>query len=145
MTPTISLYIVDEFWIINFDGIPLFSYSPREELSSILISSFFSAIQKFALRTDDSNSKYINSLSLGESNFNFMVNNEYELYFISKSTKKIKEKLINKHLKEIEQMFLSKFEEDVKNFSGEITKFDKFEPTFEKYFKDKFTKLKSMW
>ncbi len=140
-----SLYIVDEFWIVKFNGIPLFSYSPNKELDSSLISSFFSAIQKFSYEINKGKDRFINSLSLGDSVFNFLVNNEYNLYFISKSSDKIKSKVINRHLKEIEEIFLDDYNEDIKNFIGELTRFNAFESTFRDYFQDKFVKLKSMW
>jgi hypothetical protein len=111
----------------------------------MLISSFFSAIQKFNYQMGDKKNRYINSLSLGESVFNFLIDTEYELYFVSRSSNKIKHKEINRHLKEIQKMFISEFEENIKKFEGEVTQFDKFKETFENYFQDKFIKLKSMW
>lgn len=141
----ISLYLVEEFWIVTFNGIPLFSYSPEKDLNSSLISSFFSAIQGFSNQMDGKHNRYINSLTVGDSVFNFVINREYELYFISKSSERIESKLINRHLKEIQEMFISRFKGDLKNFMGEVTRFEEFTPIFENYFQDKFVKLKSMW
>ncbi|TFF97064.1 MAG: hypothetical protein EU547_05365 [Promethearchaeota archaeon] len=141
----ITIYIVEEFWIVNFNGIPLYSYSPEKELEPSLISSFFSAIQNFSSQMNGKKNLYINSLTVGDSIFNFLINKDYELYFILKSSDKIKSKLINKHLKEIEKMFIAKFNDELESFRGEVTMFTQFTPIFKSYFQDKFIKLKSMW
>lgn len=111
----------------------------------MLISSFFSAIQRFNYQLGDKKNRFINSLSLGESIINFLVDIEHELYFVSKSSNKVKHKVINNHLKEIQKIFISEFNQSIKNFDGEITQFEIFEDTFENYFQDKFIKLKTIW
>jgi len=137
--------LIDEFWIINFDGVPLFSYSPDDPLNSHLIGGFFSAIQKFSTKMDDKTEHYINSLNLNDASIHFLINQKYELYFISKSSKKTKPKLITPHLKELAEIFINEFEERIIDFDGEITIFNEFLPTFEEYFENKLNKLKSMW
>ncbi|MBD3214779.1 MAG: hypothetical protein GF311_19365 [Candidatus Lokiarchaeota archaeon] len=140
------MYLVEEFFIITFDGIPLFTYSALEDVKTDLISGFFSAIQKFAKQiSDKSEDRFINSLALGNSVFNFLINKTYELYFISKSSKKISSSLINNHLKEIERIFIEEYKLPLKNFEGEVSKFKSFTDTFETYFENNFVKLKGMW
>jgi hypothetical protein len=140
------MYLVEEFFIITFDGIPLFTYSALEDVKTDLISGFFSAIQKFAKQiSDKKEERFINSLALGNSVFNFLINNNYELYFISKSSKKISSSLINSHLKEIERIFIEEYKLPLKNFEGEVSKFNSFTSTFETYFENNFVKLKGMW
>ncbi len=137
--------LINEFWIITFDGIPLFSYSPRGKLNSQLIGGFFSAIQHFSSEMGDSKNKYINSLNLGDSNFHFLINKPRELFFIAKSSKRLKEKLIGSHLKELERMFIQRFDSEITDFKGETSQFNKFTPKFKDYFDNKLTKLKSLW
>ncbi|TFF89315.1 MAG: hypothetical protein EU549_01075 [Promethearchaeota archaeon] len=139
--------LVEEFWIINFDGIPYFSFAPDEELDSNLLGSFFSAIQSFAkqISSDSRNDKFIHSITLGKYLFFFLVNPKNRLYFISKSKKNISEKNINQHLKKIERMFIEDYKEKIENFDGEIDAFEHFREKFKKYFEDNFTKLKGMW
>jgi hypothetical protein len=140
------MYLVEEFFIITFDGIPLFTYSALEDVKTDLISGFFSAIQKFAKQISDKNEdRFINSLALGNSVFNFLINTSYELYFISKSSKRISSSLINSHLKEIERIFIEEYRLALKNFEDEVSKFNSFTNTFETYFENNFVKLKGMW
>lgn len=137
--------LIDEFWIINFHGVPLFKYPSDDDLDSHLIGAFFSAVQKFSSHLDSKTEQYINSLMLKKNAFHFLINQKYRLYFISKSSKKTKSKLINPHLKELAELFIGEFEEDIINFDGEITFFNRFLPIFEEYFENKLNKLKSMW
>ncbi|TXT59925.1 MAG: putative Fe-S protein [Promethearchaeota archaeon] len=138
--------IVDEFWILNFDGVPLFHYSPTEEPDYELISSFFSAIQSFAREiTGDLKESFIHQISLGNANFIFLANQNYQLYFVSKTPLKIKENQVNSHLKEIETMFLEDFKNDLSTYEGDVTIFEKFKEKFKTYFNNNFIKLKGMW
>lgn len=53
---------------------------------------------------------------------------------------------MKKHLKEIKDMFVNLFKEDLKkDFDGEVSTFKKFDKEFKEYFSDKFVKLKSLW
>ncbi len=136
--------LIDDFWIVSFSGVTLYNYSTVENKKSLLLSGFFSAIQMFANELGDK-SQFISSITLGKSIINFLINNDLKLYFISKSEKKIKEKVIVKHLKKIESLFLSEFKEKVENFDGDVGVFEPFEKTFEAYFKDNFKELKRLW
>ncbi|TXT63824.1 MAG: putative Fe-S protein [Promethearchaeota archaeon] len=138
--------IIDAFFIIKSDGIPLFSYSPSDELDPNLISGFFSAIQSFSYEINTKRESFINSLTLGNSVFNFLINPKHQLYFVSKSSKNVASALINRHLKIIEEKFLNRFEDDLKHFIGEVSVFENgFKPEFEKYFKDRFVKIKNIF
>ena len=137
---------IDEFWIVSWDGIPLYSYSPSEKLNQNLIGGFFSAIQAFAKEmTQGFGKEYVKSLSIGKFNYIFLSNHSFQLFFISKSNKKVKEKQISKHLKTIEKMFLEKYESVLTNFDGDVTSFGDFNYEFQNYFNDNFRSLKGMW
>lgn len=138
--------IVDEFWILNFEGVPLFHYSEGEERNYQLIGAFFSAIQSFARElSGNKKDKFVHQISLGNAHYTFLVNNKYELYLVSKSSLKIKEKQVNSHLKKIEKMFLDDFESVIFDYAGDISVFEKFREKFKKYFDDNFIKLKGIW
>jgi hypothetical protein len=137
------MYDVEEFWIINWEGIPLYNYSPTSKLEPSLISGFFSAIQAFAKEIDDS--EEVNSIVFGKYNYTFLSDANRSLYFISKSLKKVKIKEINKHLINIQKMFVYEFSNDIEFFDGEISVFEKFNEVFNKYFEDNFKKLKNIW
>ncbi|TXT59921.1 MAG: hypothetical protein BAJALOKI2v1_150009 [Promethearchaeota archaeon] len=137
---------IKEFWIVRKEGIPIFSYSPNDELNSNLIGSFFSAIQTFASNlSSDSKDNFVSSISLGNSVFNFLINKRFEIFFILKSEDKISQKMAQKHLREIETIFLEEFREELESFDGDVTLFKTFKSRFEDYFKDNFTKLKGLW
>lgn len=137
---------VKEFWIIKKEGIPIFSYSPKDNLQSNLIGGFFSAIQTFAKNiSTSSENNYVSAISLGDSVFNFLINNRFDIFLILKSKEKLSEKVAKKHLKKIESLFLEDFENELESFDGDITVFQSFKDDFEDYFKDNFTKLKGLW
>ncbi|KKN14217.1 hypothetical protein LCGC14_0998330 [marine sediment metagenome] len=123
--------IVEEFWIINWDGLPLFKYSSTRSLRIELIGGFLSAIQSFAKTViDDGKGKYLNTISIGDHTYNFMTNEIYKLYFILKTSSKEKEKIINIYLRRFEDMFIEEFRRDLITFDGDISKFDKFDKKF---------------
>lgn len=142
------MYDIKEFWVISQGGLPLFYFSPQKSLDPSLIGGFFSAIQSFAkeIETDtELEEDYIRSISLGESNYIFRSNKEFNLFFIAKSPKKIKIKTIDSHLKNLESKFIEKYKNEILHFDGNTTKFDDFLKFIEKYFEDNFVKLKGMW
>jgi len=129
-----------EIWIITEGGIPIFSYSPESKLNPALISSFFSAIQSFALEISEKNT--INSFSIGKFNYNFLWMSSYNLYFITKSDIKLKPKNIEKHLTQIAGLFLGIFNKELEEFEGDVSRFEPFKADFEIYLKDNFKTLK---
>lgn len=125
-----------EFWIVNWSGVPLFQYSPTEEINLNLISGFFSALQSFASELRDSSKKaFINSLTIGDFNYDIIINKMYQLYFISRSNVKMNTKKIMKHLQTIEEMFIKRYTNDLIGFDGDVSKFEKFKSQFEIYIK----------
>lgn len=132
------MHLIEDFWIINFDGIPLFIYSSNDVLNPNLMSSFLSAIQQFSLQIHDEEEQYIDSFTLADSKFNFLINQKFKLYFVLKSSKDLHPKFVNKHLKQIKQMFVGDFSKDIETFDGEVSNFSRFKHKIEKYFKDKF-------
>ena len=108
----IDMSKIDEFWIINWEGDVLFRYPPPENFEFMMYSSFFAAIQMFAKElTDEENTQFVHCFSIGNSNYYFLENFGYELYFIIKTGKSVSLKLkdINKFLQTIESSFIVKF------------------------------------
>lgn len=138
-----------EFWIINKGGIPLFWFSPEEKLYSNLKSGFFYAIHLFMEELMKSNKETdiisTQSISLGNSNYIFLYNQYYELYFIARSPKNVKFKRINFHLKNIEKIFVENYKRELNHFNGKISEFKTFLKIFKEYFENKYTQLKGMW
>jgi hypothetical protein len=125
--------IVEEFWIINWDGIPLFKYSQTRSLRIELIGGFLSAIQSFAKTViDDEKGQFLNTLSIGSHSYNFLTNEIYRLYFILKTSKKVKEKTVNLFLQRFQDMFIEEFRRELVAFDGDISIFEGFSKQFAK-------------
>ena len=141
------MYDIIEFWVINQGGLPLFYYSPKENLDPSLVGGFFSAIQNFAreLEGEADEEEYIRSISFGGHNYVFHLNKELSLFFIAKSPKKIKIKKIDKHLKNLVRLFIQDYREKIIDFNGNTKQFEGFLTIIERYFEDNFVKLKGMW
>ncbi len=124
---------VEEFWIINWDGLPLFKYSPTRSLRIELIGGFLSAIQSFAKTViEDERGQYLNTLTIGDHSYHFLTDEVYKLYFILKTSKKVKEKIINLYLQRFQDMFIEEFRKDLVAFDGDITPFESFDKKFVK-------------
>ena len=130
--------IIDEFWIITLDGIPLFSYSLSIKSDYNMVSSFFSALQSFTIELlKDSKGDYINSIVLGNFAYYFLFREEEQLYFISKSKKHIKTKNLKTHIEKIADMFVKKYLVNLQNFDGEVGTFLDFKEDYIKYYTSK--------
>lgn len=125
--------IVEEFWIINWDGLPLFKYSQTRSLRIELIGGFLSAIQSFAKTViEDERGQYLNTLSIGNHSYNFLTNEIYRLYFVLKTSKKVKEKIVNLFLQRFQDMFIEEFRMELVAFDGDISTFERFDKKFVK-------------
>jgi len=132
---------IKEFWIINWKGDVLFRYPAPKNLEFKLYSSFFAAVQMFAKElTNDEDTEFVHRFSVGNSNYFFLENFSYELYFIINVDKKINIKLkeINKFLQRVESHFVVKF----KSFLDLIVAVNKkVHPSIFEPFQDDFQKL----
>lgn len=138
--------IVEEFFVMNWDGIKLFSYAPDiKDMDQNLITSFFSAVQSFSKEIDHQNHGLIDSLSIGDYSYTFISNANHRLYFVLKTSKSKKKKEIIGKLHEIEKMFINEYQDYLNKFDGDVTPFQKFKIKFEEHFQDLFVKLKGMW
>ena len=132
---------IEEFWIINWKGDVLFTYPMPENFDFMLYSNFFAAIQMFAkeLATEE-DAQFVHRFSVGDSNYFFLENFGYELYFVLKSNKSenLKLKDLDKFLQRIESSFVVKF----KNFLDlTITVNKEVHPSIFEPFQDNFQKL----
>ena len=135
--------VFEEFWIVSWSGPTLFFYSQEKQFDPNLIGGFFSAIQMFAKKM--SHESGLNSLSLGKHTFTFVNNEKFKLYFISKSTKKVKTKQILKKIEAVEKAFIDRYETELKTMEIDYSGFEEFTEEFEKIFKDYLSRLEGMW
>ncbi|MFX1394203.1 MAG: hypothetical protein ACFFAH_11565 [Promethearchaeota archaeon] len=120
--------VIEEFWIINWDGMPLFKYSPIKDLKVGFVSGFFSAIQSLANNFEDTaGDTYISNIRLGDSNYKFLNNPTYKLFFILKSSDRYKKKNIEAYLKKLEESFIEEYKDYIIDFDGNISLFEKFQ------------------
>jgi len=78
--------------------------------------------------------EHINTITLGEYNYNFHNNSIYELYFILKCSKKSKRKTIKALLSTIENLFIENYRAELVKPEIDHSKFEKFQNKIEKYF-----------
>jgi len=135
--------VIDEIWIINANGITLFNLSKDDRIDPQLFGGFISAIESFIKSLGY---KEINAMSLGESKIMFY-HGEQNLMFVSRSGKKVKDKLIIKGLKVVEQKFIEYHQESLKKWNGDPDIFAKFGEIIKEIFEDNPEKLveKSLW
>ena len=125
--------VIEEFWIINWDGITLFRYSPNGVPKLGIMGGFFSAIQSFAKNIGEKKEgKFLNAISIGDSTYNFLANQLYRLHFILKSSVKVKDKIIKRYLKKFEYLFIEEYRRLLITFGVDVSQFANFEKQFEK-------------
>ena len=124
--------IIEEFLIINWDGITLFSYSPNRDLHPSVMSGFFSAFQSFVGyvgKKEEGN--FLNTILIGNYTYKLLTNQLYKLHFILKSSAKVKDKIIGRYLKNFEAMFIEEYRRDLITFDGNASQFENFVKKFE--------------
>ena len=126
--------IAEEFWVVNWKGKPLYRFAPEEKTKLDLFSGFFQTIQSFARNLIEDDQEHINTITLGEYNYNFHNNSIYELYFILKCSKKSKRKTIKALLSTIENLFIENYRAELVKPEIDHSKFEKFQNKIKKYF-----------
>ena len=124
----------EEFWVIDWEGKPLYTFTPEEKSKSDLLSGFFQTIQSFARSVTEDDQDHINTITLGEFNYNFHNNTIYQLYFILKCSTKTKKKTIKTLLSTIENLFIENYRAELVKPEIDPSKFEKFQYKIEKYF-----------
>lgn len=125
---------INEFLVINADGLTLFKFSSDEDFNTEIKSGFFSAIQSFAKTfIDENKEKYHSIIRMGELNYNFLCNQLYDIYFVLKSANSDKEKDINDYLRKLEELFIEEFRMDLITFNGDTSSFKRFKKIILKF------------
>ena len=123
---------IDEIWIIKPGGLTIFNLSKEDAVDPILIGGFFSAIQTFAEQLGE---KELKTLLFGESKITIYQGMQGYL-FISRSTKKVNDKIINKNLKLVETKFFEQYGGKLEAFHSDISLFSDFGAVIEEIFAD---------
>ncbi|MFX0011474.1 MAG: hypothetical protein ACFE9R_14270 [Candidatus Hermodarchaeota archaeon] len=124
--------MIQEIMILNDKGIPIFHYSPDaspiNDYNYPLIASYFDQICKF---TKFGFNESLNSLKMDKSIFYFYTHSASKLHLILKcegttDESKIKRRTIDDCAVIIFDKFITKFQNELKEFKGNITPFKSF-------------------
>jgi len=125
--------IAEEFYVLDWEGKPLYTFTTEEKIKLDLLSGFFQTIQSFARNIIENDQEDINIITLGEYNYNFHHNTIYQLYFIMKCSTKTKRKTIKARLSTIENLFIENYRAELVKPEIDPSKFEKFQSKIEKY------------
>ncbi len=123
-----------EFWIIDRNGITLFhqKQDKAESINKNLFSGFVSAMVDVI---SVSSSEDVETIKFKDSKLVMISTNVYEkLLFIARTHQKEKDRVIRKELHRLSKMFLNQFNEDIKNWVGDMDAFKDFTDTLDPYF-----------
>jgi hypothetical protein len=126
--------IAEEFWILDCEGKPLYTFTLEGKTRSDLLSGFFRTIQSFARNIIEDDQEHVSFITLGEFNYNFHYNAIYNLYFILKCAAKTKRKAIKSLISTIENLFIEDYRAELVKPEIDPSKFEKFQSKIEKFF-----------
>lgn len=124
---------IEGLWILSKDGLPIANFCRNKNINSSLLSSAISAIRTFATTISGDDLK---SFQTEDSKFTCLKCLESTVILVLKTFKGTKEKDIKKICKLIKRIFEKMYNpEDIKNWDGDLSYFDKFEQKLDLYFK----------
>ena len=126
--------IAEEFWVLDWKGKPLYTFTPEGKTNSNLLSGFFQTMQSFASNIIEDDQDHINFITMGEYNYNFHQNTIYQLYFIMKCSSKTKRKTIKTRLSTMENLFIEEYRAELVKPKMDSSKFENFQGKIEKFF-----------
>ncbi len=96
---------IDEIWIIENNGTCLFNQS-LGQIDETLFSGFLSSIQTFI---ETISNERLRKIELGNAKLIIFNLDEYRLFIVLKSSKNVKDKYLEKKIKEIQTKFIVKY------------------------------------
>jgi hypothetical protein len=125
--------ILDEIWIFSKDGIPIVDFARIGGVDKSMLGSFISAIKVFV---NEVSKGQLRSINVGNDKYTFTTCIQNEVILVCKSPIDIKDKAIQKITKFIANIFDDMFSlEDITNWDGDVSFFDKFKDKVDLYFK----------
>ncbi|MFX0040092.1 MAG: hypothetical protein ACFFCY_17505 [Promethearchaeota archaeon] len=122
--------VLQDIWVLQDSGIVIFHREFDKVVSPQLFGAMMSALNMFAEQLHEE----------GLSNFDlkdtrFTLTKKTNLIFVATSSKKYKQKKVNKELEKVSKKFLNLYSEELKQFEGKISAFSDFineiEPSLE--------------
>ena len=126
------MHKISEIWIINETGIPLFNRSIDEKIDVLLFGGFLSAIQTF-IKSSFQEEK-LDRLVLGDSKLSFFYIEEYHIFIVLRTNKKVKDKDIDKFLELIKDLFISNYKDKLEQKYYDMAEFSGFSEILEEKF-----------
>ena len=114
--------LIQDIWILQSDGIVLFSRVYHQHIEDQLFGALLSALDAFAQELSEGG---LSNFEMGD--LRFTIIKKYHLIFIANSSKKVKENKIITELKNISNKFFSIYpEEFLKNWDKDVSVFVNF-------------------
>lgn len=138
---------ISEIWIITNSGLCIFNHSIENKIDEILFSGFLSGIRTFL---EEIGEKKLEKLELGNSKLIFYNLDDYHLFIVLKGPKKVKDKYLEKKIKEVKTDFINKYgkillEHKKKNLPFNTDDFKDFRNDLEVIFKENIEKNLNDW
>ncbi len=124
--------ILQDIWIVEKSGIVIFHREFDKVVSPQLFGAMMSALNMFAEQLAEGG---MSNFELQNSRFTII--KKRALIFVANSSKKYKQKKVNKELKKISDKFFNLYSEKLKNFQGQIGVFSKFKKEIEDALEEK--------
>ncbi|MHA1379544.1 MAG: hypothetical protein ACTSRG_14315 [Candidatus Helarchaeota archaeon] len=138
---------ITEIWIITDSGVCLFNHSLENKIDEMLFSGFLSGIRTFLAEIGE---KKLEKLELGNSKLIFYNLDKCGLFIVLKGPKNVKDKFLEKKIKEIQSIFVEKYgpfliEHKKKNFPYNTDDFKNFRVDLEQIYKENIDKNITQW
>ena len=130
--------VLQDIWIITDGGISCFTHVFDKELNEQLFGALLSALNIFA---EEVTKGGLTNFEIQDNRFTIM--KEKGFIFVSKSSKKIKEKKVNSELEKVKRKFFDKYQGPLlDDWDGDISIFEDFEKSIEDTLEDP---IKKFW
>jgi len=120
------LKILQDIWIIEKSGIVVFHRQYDNALSPQLFGAMMSALNHFAEQLTEGG---LSNFDLQNTRFTLI--KQGGLMFVAISSKKFKQKKVNKELKKVSNKFINLYADKLESFKGRLGVFDEFEKEIE--------------
>ncbi len=136
--------MIEEFWIINGSGVPLFHFDTKiggkeDSIEAVVKSTLFAGMwTAINVVAQQINGDSINSLHLGSRTLTLKKSEKFNLIFLANAPRNEKDKKIEKILAKLMQAFLDVYSGVLIGWNGNIEQFNRFRQDVEKVIRDSY-------
>ncbi|MFW9971433.1 MAG: hypothetical protein ACFFDF_14660 [Candidatus Odinarchaeota archaeon] len=113
--------VLQDIWILEKSGIVIFHREFDKTVSPQLFGAMMSALDMFAEQLIEGG---LSNFDLKDTRFTLI--KKLNLIFVATSSKRYKQKKVNKELEKISEKFINLYSEELKSFQGKIGAFGDF-------------------